>query len=32
VTFPTARLRAFMREREKRQALLYKRHNLAQVR
>ncbi|XP_077879380.1 obscurin-like [Ictidomys tridecemlineatus] len=32
VTFPTARLRAFVREREKRRALLYKRHNLAQVR
>ncbi|XP_064239551.1 obscurin-like [Aotus nancymaae] len=32
VTFPTARLRVFVREREKRRALLYKRHNLAQVR
>ncbi|EGV98930.1 Obscurin [Cricetulus griseus] len=32
VTFPTARLRAFVREREKRRALLYKKHNLAQVR
>lgn len=32
VTFPTARLRAFMQEREKRRALLYKKHNLAQVR
>ncbi|XP_046321757.1 obscurin-like isoform X2 [Marmota monax] len=32
VTFPTARLRAFVRERERRRALLYKRHNLAQVR
>ncbi|ELW67353.1 Obscurin [Tupaia chinensis] len=32
VTFPTARLRAFVREREKRRALLYKRHNLAPVR
>ncbi|XP_037595721.1 obscurin isoform X40 [Cebus imitator] len=32
VTFPTARLRAFVREREKRRALLYKRHHLAQVR
>ncbi|XP_032190988.1 obscurin isoform X25 [Mustela erminea] len=31
VTFPTARLRAFVREREKRRALLYKKHNLAQV-
>ncbi|KAL6089773.1 hypothetical protein STEG23_015653, partial [Scotinomys teguina] len=30
VTFPTARLRAFVREREKRRALLYKKHNLAQ--
>ncbi|PNJ39222.1 OBSCN isoform 4 [Pongo abelii] len=32
VTFPTARLRVFVRNREKRRALLYKRHNLAQVR
>ncbi|KAJ8787375.1 hypothetical protein J1605_023035 [Eschrichtius robustus] len=32
VTFPTASLRAFVREREKRRALLYKKHNLAQVR
>uniref|UniRef100_A0A8C5LEG3 Obscurin n=1 Tax=Jaculus jaculus TaxID=51337 RepID=A0A8C5LEG3_JACJA len=32
VTFPTARLRSFVREREKRRALLYKKHNLAQVR
>ncbi|XP_031510884.1 obscurin isoform X6 [Papio anubis] len=32
VTFPTARLRVFVRDREKRRALLYKRHNLAQVR
>ncbi|XP_057346834.1 obscurin isoform X16 [Manis pentadactyla] len=32
VTFPTARLRAFVREREKRRAVLYKKHNLAQVR
>lgn len=32
VTFPTARLRAFVGEREKRRALLYKKHNLAQVR
>lgn len=32
VTFPTVRLRAFVREREKRRALLYKKHNLAQVR
>lgn len=32
VTFPTARLRAFVREREKRRALLYKKHNLVQVR
>uniref|UniRef100_A0A8C3YS51 Obscurin n=1 Tax=Catagonus wagneri TaxID=51154 RepID=A0A8C3YS51_9CETA len=32
VTFPTARLRAFVREREKRRALLYKKHNLTQVR
>ncbi|XP_038412347.1 obscurin isoform X12 [Canis lupus familiaris] len=31
VTFPTVRLRAFLREREKRRALLYKKHNLAQV-
>ncbi|KAK1342354.1 hypothetical protein QTO34_015118 [Cnephaeus nilssonii] len=31
VTFPTAPLRAFVREREKRRALLYKKHNLAQV-
>ncbi|XP_044942911.1 obscurin isoform X13 [Mustela putorius furo] len=31
VTFPTARLRAFVREREKRRALLYRKHNLAQV-
>ncbi|XP_076994026.1 obscurin-like isoform X3 [Tamandua tetradactyla] len=31
VTFPTARLRAFVREREKRRALLYKKHNLAQI-
>ncbi|XP_075865512.1 obscurin-like [Microcebus murinus] len=31
VTFPTARLRAFVREREKRRALLYKKHNLAQL-
>lgn len=31
VTFPTARLRAFVREREKRRALLYKKHNLVQV-
>ncbi|EFB23668.1 hypothetical protein PANDA_020642 [Ailuropoda melanoleuca] len=30
VTFPTVRLRAFVREREKRRALLYKKHNLAQ--
>lgn len=32
VTFPTVRLRAFVREREKRRALLYKKYNLAQVR
>ncbi|KAF5923765.1 hypothetical protein HPG69_008128 [Diceros bicornis minor] len=32
VTFPTARLRACVREREKRRALLYKKHHLAQVR
>ncbi|XP_032951653.1 obscurin isoform X4 [Rhinolophus ferrumequinum] len=32
VTFPTARLRAFVREREKRRTLLYKKHSLAQVR
>ncbi|XP_058286464.1 obscurin isoform X1 [Hylobates moloch] len=32
VTFPTVRLRVFVRNREKRRALLYKRHNLAQVR
>lgn len=32
VTFPTASLRAFVREREKRRAVLYKKHNLAQVR
>ncbi|KAM5307883.1 obscurin isoform 1-T1 [Glossophaga mutica] len=31
VTFPTVHLRAFVREREKRRALLYKKHNLAQV-
>ncbi|XP_036095522.1 obscurin isoform X2 [Molossus molossus] len=31
VTFPTARLRTFVREREKRRELLYKKHNLAQV-
>ncbi|XP_016066117.1 PREDICTED: obscurin-like [Miniopterus natalensis] len=31
VTFPTVRLRAFVREREKRRALLYKKHNLAQL-
>uniref|UniRef100_A0AC11E7S0 Obscurin, cytoskeletal calmodulin and titin-interacting RhoGEF n=1 Tax=Ovis aries TaxID=9940 RepID=A0AC11E7S0_SHEEP len=32
VTFPTTGLRVFVREREKRRALLYKKHNLAQVR
>ncbi|XP_046522205.1 obscurin isoform X1 [Equus quagga] len=32
VTFPTTRLRAFVREREKRRALLYKKHHLAQAR
>uniref|UniRef100_A0A8C6FW78 Obscurin n=1 Tax=Moschus moschiferus TaxID=68415 RepID=A0A8C6FW78_MOSMO len=32
VTFPTTGLRIFVREREKRRALLYKKHNLAQVR
>uniref|UniRef100_A0A8W4F6E1 Obscurin n=1 Tax=Sus scrofa TaxID=9823 RepID=A0A8W4F6E1_PIG len=32
VTFPTARLRTFVQEREKRRALLYKKHNLTQVR
>nr|XP_019585378.1 PREDICTED: obscurin [Rhinolophus sinicus] len=31
VTFPTTRLRAFVGEREKRRALLYKKHSLAQV-
>ncbi|XP_040310370.1 obscurin isoform X18 [Herpailurus yagouaroundi] len=31
VSFSTARLRAFVREREKKRALLYKKHNLAQV-
>uniref|UniRef100_A0A673TV90 Obscurin n=1 Tax=Suricata suricatta TaxID=37032 RepID=A0A673TV90_SURSU len=32
VSFPTARLRAFVREREKKRALLYKKHNPAQGR
>ncbi|MXQ93369.1 hypothetical protein E5288_WYG021102 [Bos mutus] len=32
VTFPTTGLRVFVREREKRRALLFKKHNLAQVR
>ncbi|XP_039769843.1 obscurin-like [Ornithorhynchus anatinus] len=31
VAFPTRRLRAFVREREKKRALLYKKHNLAVV-
>ncbi|XP_049504771.1 obscurin [Panthera uncia] len=31
VSFSTARLRAFVRQREKKRALLYKKHNLAQV-
>ncbi|XP_066122285.1 obscurin isoform X2 [Saccopteryx bilineata] len=31
VTFPTARLRTFVREREKRRALLYKKHSLAHM-